>query len=98
MYSPRAVSSVTAEDPEGREAKAAIGAATAELVGKGRPARRGGTISRWGLEAGRDWYRWFGAQYIARLAQLAERKALNLVVVGSSPTSGGTRIFLQSSG
>ena len=27
--------------------------------------------------------------YIARLAQLAERKALNLVVVGSTPTSGG---------
>ena len=26
---------------------------------------------------------------IARLAQLAERKALNLVVVGSTPTSGG---------
>ena len=26
--------------------------------------------------------------HIARLAQLVERKALNLVVVGSSPTSG----------
>ena len=26
---------------------------------------------------------------MARLAQLAERKALNLVVVGSTPTSGG---------
>ena len=48
--------------------------------------------------AGRDWYRWFGLQCIARLAQLAERKALNLVVVGSSPTSGGARTFLQSFG
>jgi hypothetical protein len=32
---------------------------------------------------------WRLAMCIARLAQLAERKALNLVVVGSSPTSGG---------
>ena len=30
----------------------------------------------------------FFASIIARLAQLAERKALNLVVVGSSPTVG----------
>jgi len=29
-----------------------------------------------------------GLRYQARLAQLAERKALNLVVVGSTPTSG----------
>jgi hypothetical protein len=37
----------------------------------------------------RYWYRIYVKKYIARLAQLAERKALNLVVVGSSPTSGG---------
>ena len=30
----------------------------------------------------------FSARVIARLAQSAERKALNLVVVGSSPTVG----------
>ena len=30
----------------------------------------------------------FLSPFIARLAQLAERKALNLVVVGSTPTSG----------
>ncbi len=37
----------------------------------------------------RFWYRLWAGPFIARLAQLAERKALNLVVVGSSPTSGG---------
>ena len=31
----------------------------------------------------------------ARLAQLVERKALNLVVVGSSPTVGGEVLFLD---
>ena len=31
---------------------------------------------------------WTGALATARLAQPAERKALNLVVVGSSPTVG----------
>ncbi len=33
--------------------------------------------------------------HIARLAQLAERKALNLVVVGSTPTSGGLFCSMQ---
>ena len=33
---------------------------------------------------------------IARLAQSVERKALNLVVVGSSPTVGAASIFLIS--
>ena len=31
----------------------------------------------------------------ARLAQSAERKALNLVVVGSSPTVGALYVFLK---
>jgi hypothetical protein len=35
-------------------------------------------------------------QSTARLAQLAERKALNLVVVGSTPTSGETFLALFS--
>ena len=30
-----------------------------------------------------------GTHVLARIAQSVERKALNLVVVGSSPTSGG---------
>ena len=32
--------------------------------------------------------------YVARLAQLVERKTLNLVVVGSSPTVGTLILFL----
>ena len=32
--------------------------------------------------------------HVARLAQLVERKALNLVVVGSSPTVGASFCFL----
>ena len=31
---------------------------------------------------------------IARLAQSVERKALNLVVVGSSPTVGALQVFI----
>ena len=43
---------------------------------------------------------WFSCLYdgctlSARLAQLAERKALNLVVVGSSPTSGEHKFFVK---
>ena len=32
---------------------------------------------------------------VARLAQLVERKAFNLVVVGSSPTVGGFRFVIE---
>lgn len=38
------------------------------------------------------------AQHQARLAQLVERKALNLVVVGSSPTVGDSFFFFPPSG
>ena len=36
--------------------------------------------------------------YMARLAQSVERKALNLVVVGSSPTVGAFEMLLPSLG
>ena len=37
-------------------------------------------------------YLWKDVQSVARLAQSAERKALNLVVVGSSPTVGASSL------
>ncbi len=49
-------------------------------------------VNRWYTSKSNDWY-------VARLAQSVERKALNLVVVGSSPTVGGSflAVFCASS-
>ena len=42
------------------------------------------------------WRQFWGSMTPARLAQSAERKALNLVVVGSSPTVGDLLFAAQS--
>ena len=91
----------------GRDGRAARGGWFSKPAGclerrsvRGAEGGRGAGTRTWARKAGRlwcagcwvsYWYRNSSTLCIARLAQLAERKALNLVVVGSSPTSGGLR-------